>query len=459
MEKLNIGLKKRLIALIVSLSLIFSFIACSLSVKAEEYTTQSNYNNYPLVFVHGMMGWGAYEPFDYLIDYFGLGSGSVSLDLNITGRGPVYEASVGPMSSSWDRACELYAQLTGTRVDYGADHAAKYGHSRYGRNYRGRALIPNFQWNEFNKINLVGHSFGATTIRVLLDMLKDGRPDEVAACQANGTEVSPLFTGGKSSYVQSITTIAGTNNGTTFCYGFPLLTNLSFTVFQSVLHVAGMLNLPMIHDFQLDQFFLGSNPGLSSITTIGAILNNPQWLAHNDNALAECYVDRAVDLNKDLDLDPNVYYFCYSGASGFWSPLGTYRSTLKTFSILQPFVNRMGSYAGLTPGFYTDYYGRYATIKKTPRTYLDYKWWENDGFVNTSSEKTPFHYDEYGQVVFDNYTEYDNDDVFYPGQWYVMPTKQSDHFGIIGGVFNENPLETHWFYHWIADNIRKTYRY
>ena len=47
-----------------------------------------------------------------------------------------YSASVGPLSSNWDRACELYAQLMGTTVDYGAAHAAKHNHSRYGRTYK-----------------------------------------------------------------------------------------------------------------------------------------------------------------------------------------------------------------------------------------------------------------------------------------------------------------------------------
>jgi len=35
-----------------------------------------------------------------------------------------YAASVAPNGSAWDRACELYAQLSGTRVDYGKAHTA-----------------------------------------------------------------------------------------------------------------------------------------------------------------------------------------------------------------------------------------------------------------------------------------------------------------------------------------------
>ena len=43
-----------------------------------------------------------------------------------------YAPAVGPLSSAWDRACELYAQLMGTRVDYGEAHSKMHGHNRYG---------------------------------------------------------------------------------------------------------------------------------------------------------------------------------------------------------------------------------------------------------------------------------------------------------------------------------------
>lgn len=42
----------------------------------------------------------------------------------------VRTAVVGPISSNWDRACELYAYLKGGRVDYGEAHAARFRHQR-----------------------------------------------------------------------------------------------------------------------------------------------------------------------------------------------------------------------------------------------------------------------------------------------------------------------------------------
>lgn len=62
----------------------------------------------------------------------------------LNGRGyRAYAASVSPIGSAWDRACELYAQLAGTRVDYGTAHSKEYRHQRYGQDY---------DWLKENKI-------------------------------------------------------------------------------------------------------------------------------------------------------------------------------------------------------------------------------------------------------------------------------------------------------------------
>ncbi len=47
----------------------------------------------------------------------------------------VHEAKVGPVSSFHDRACELFAQIGGGRVDYGARHSSEARHARYSRQY------------------------------------------------------------------------------------------------------------------------------------------------------------------------------------------------------------------------------------------------------------------------------------------------------------------------------------
>ena len=90
-------------------------------------------NDYPIVLVHGFIGWGTDEMGGY---HDWGGRDSIEAMLNEAGH-QTYTAVVGPVSSNWDHACELYAYLKGGRVDYGAAHAAQYGHERYGRSYPG----------------------------------------------------------------------------------------------------------------------------------------------------------------------------------------------------------------------------------------------------------------------------------------------------------------------------------
>ena len=91
---------------------------------------------HPYVFVHGMMGWGEDKKFYKGLPYWGMVTGNYPRRMREKGY-EVYTPTVSPLGSAWDRACELYAQLTGTRVDYGAAHSKKYGHDRYGRDYSG----------------------------------------------------------------------------------------------------------------------------------------------------------------------------------------------------------------------------------------------------------------------------------------------------------------------------------
>lgn len=68
-------------------------------------------NNYPIVLVHGFMGFGRDELLGY--KYWG-GIVDVQEKLNDLGY-KTYTATVGPVSSNWDRACELYAYIVGAQ--------------------------------------------------------------------------------------------------------------------------------------------------------------------------------------------------------------------------------------------------------------------------------------------------------------------------------------------------------
>ncbi len=76
-------------------------------------------NNYPIVLIHGFMGWGEDEMGGY--NYWG-GREDYSQMLRDQGH-TVFTVSVGPVSSNWERAIEVYTQLKGGQVDYGKAHS------------------------------------------------------------------------------------------------------------------------------------------------------------------------------------------------------------------------------------------------------------------------------------------------------------------------------------------------
>ena len=220
-----------------------------LLLPAAAANTQSGATRYPTVYVHGLMGWGEHDQIYSAVPYWGL---STDLMPYMTSKGyESYAASVGPLSSAWDRACELYAQLTGTTVDYGAAHAAEYGHARYGATYD-KPLFAG--WSASKKINLVGHSFGGATIRLFLDILADGSAAEQAAAKAAGTEVSPFFEGGKADWVYSLTTLAAPHNGTTFLECCDNMAQFAAEASTAMAKLLGISDFKGVYDFQLEQF-------------------------------------------------------------------------------------------------------------------------------------------------------------------------------------------------------------
>ena len=83
----------------------------------------------------------------------------------------VFEVSVGPISSNWDRAIEVFYQLKGGQVDYGKGHSEKYDIIQKPEIKFYDGLYP--EWDENNPIHLIGHSMGGQTARVLNYMLNN----------------------------------------------------------------------------------------------------------------------------------------------------------------------------------------------------------------------------------------------------------------------------------------------
>ena len=124
-------------------------------------------NNYPIVLIHGFMGWGKSEMGSY--NYWG-GKKDFVKSLEENGH-KVLELSLGPVSSNWERAIEAYYQLKGGQVDYGKGHADKYNIEQkpIGKIYD--ALYP--EWDANHPIHIISHSMGGQTARMLQYLLSN----------------------------------------------------------------------------------------------------------------------------------------------------------------------------------------------------------------------------------------------------------------------------------------------
>ena len=437
---------RRLLCLLLTLVLALSL--CVIPAAAADDQTRSDD---PVVFVHGLFGWGQRDKIFRIMPYWGMTTGSLP-DYLATQGYETYAASVGPLSSAWDRACELYAQLVGARTDYGVKHAQDFGHERYGIDYE----TPLFDgWGTERAVNLVGHSFGGATTRLFLEILTNGCPEEVAAAKAAGVEPSPFFLGGKGGWVHSLTAIAAPHNGTTF-----IESNSDFTKFAADLTTAaakalGLSSLKGVYDFQLDQFGIRKDDNETFSQALDRVLRS-DFLSHNDNAFLDLTIDKSLEINKGIEIQPNVYYFSYAGDQTSTDPL-----TGNHYPIVSAIPSN-GMCALMMPGSVN--MGKYYDKYTAGGIYIDQSWLPNDGLVNTVSALYPTTTDKNtteclkrdGTQGWVNYDGYSNI-AFQPGIWYVMPVTRADHMQFVGGIANKSIIETHLFYRNLMDDIYSTY--
>ncbi|HOO26282.1 MAG TPA: hypothetical protein PKW24_06680 [Clostridiales bacterium] len=385
---------KGFISIALAISLVLMSFGINVSARGSETT------DYPFVFVNGYWGYGEYDDFYKVMSYWGMQDGDVLKYLRSQGY-EAYAASVDPVRSARIRACELYAQLTGTVVDYGEAYSAKIGINRFGADYTGRPLFEGWGQKDVTgkvkKVNLVGHSFGGATIRLLTALLDQG--DEAERAVTPKEDLSPLYAGGNHGLVHSITTLASPHDGTSFGEAMPLIYAVSQAVGLTDIKGEGPKFLGIFDYLKaMSKAFaigIGEGTGAYDITFKGA-----------------------AELNAKIPTYEDIYYFSVATDSTMNAPLGLRLPDPEITDVVFIF-----------PALITTVYAPNSA------------WQNNDGLVNTVSALAPK-----GQPQKD----FDRNNIV-PGVWNIMPVFYGDHLAIVGGL--TRPVEVKAFYLDIVETI------
>lgn len=397
------------VVMLMSTFSLFSFAKDESVDVSAAVSAVTKSNNYPFILIHGLGGWGQYDSATESYPYWGAGAGMSEGDgdfvkfLRENGY-DAYAVSVGPVNSAWDRVCEIYAQLTGTVVDYGEAHSKAHNHARYGRSFEGKPLMGR-AWTPDEPLNLVGHSFGGPASRLFASLMAHGDEAEVAA---TGDATSPLFKGGNAKAVHSVITLSGCHNGSQ-------IANLIVDPVVPLFLIAVMVNLMCVFsdkpigfnsDLGLAHFGLTPEGGTGRVRF--SLRNIINFMKAKDNAGVDLTVGGSQALNEKIRMNPETYYYSVSGTLTEENECGR---QVRTHDVAPIFIGTT-ELISLTQGITID------GIK------MDSQWANNDGMVPLKSALYPI--DESDNAF--SYEEALEKNTVKPGSWYyTKPVYGMDH--------------------------------
>jgi triacylglycerol lipase len=327
-----------------------------------------------IIFVPGLFGWGPGElgGFPYWGD---------ALKQFDKIRFTTHEAKCGPVSSFHDRACEVFARVKGTKVNYGFEHSTAEGHAQFSRDYTDQGFVPD--WSADNPVVLIGHSAGAQTCLQLQQLL---------ALDFWGE-------GSNGNWVEAVICVAGVLDGSTLTYMFcdevtgklkgapSFLMRSALDALEAIRKAARpVYDIGGDYDLWLDQWIGKVNP------TNGELLaffeNDHRFTDGEDNLAFDLSLQGCFKANLKFQTRSETYYFSVvtratHEARVFGLSIGPKTQQPDTSMIF--LLKGAAQYQALLPDFAAPpipgWGGGDLAIAK---------WRENDGAVSSISQRFPF---------------------------------------------------------------------
>lgn len=361
-------------------------------------------NRYPIILVHGFMGWGRDEMAGYR--YWG---GKYDIEAYLKSRGfEVYTVSIGPVSSNWDRAVEMYYQIKGGQVDYGEAHSNQYGIIQKPEGKISAGLYP--EWDSSHPVHIIGHSMGGQTARMLLYQLTHIIHSDSLGLDP---EISDLLGKEQIGWVHSITTISTPHDGTTLSN----IVTSTAPFLQDFIALASAVGNDF-YRFDLEQWDFAKKYDEPWMNYFRRMREHPAWQTRNICSW-DASIEGARELNTFMTAENDVYYFSFaSSSSKLDSSTGFHIPNDDMPFILRSHTRSMGKKI--------DFWEEGSSTDST--------WFENDGIVNTVSMRSP----STGLMGPDPVTDYKLNQDLIPGQWYFMGTIPVDHRKPVAHFLSDN---------------------